>query len=315
MGKYQFKNIKDEKTKDSWHVEGQYYPATRYEPAEYPEVIIESDYSGNEIQDEKLIYSVDEKENFGDLDDILKNEFELVKDKAELEKACETLDDIEIDEVEDYDIYKCKNVVFTNNDVRYEKGSYFTLEDIENMFSYDTTKLVQDYYDEWKNKDYSDYYEDSKPVQDSKQTNDAIIKFIDQLENSLKGAASIAKQLANQIPNQQPSTNQEKSLYNGNYIHLLNGIVDNCKHDIERLEEYKKELSTAHVVIEEVLESFPLEARTKLRESDNPEQTYKELVEDLKRRYYSLPNKEDYKDNVIKMKKDLDGFYKNTFKK
>lgn len=152
-------------------------------------------------------------------------------------------------------------------------------------------------------------------TKDSKQTNDAIIKFIDQLENSLKGAASIAKQLANQIPNQQPSTNQEKSLYNGNYINLLNGIADSCKHDIERLEEYKKELSTAHVVIEEVLESFPLEARTKLRESDNPEQTYKELVEDLKRRYYSLPNKEDYKDNVIKMKKDLDEFYKNTFKK
>lgn len=152
-------------------------------------------------------------------------------------------------------------------------------------------------------------------IEDDKKTNEAIIDFINQLENSLKGAYSIAKQLEKQIPEQQPTTNEEKSLYNGKFISSLGSIADNCEYDIKVLEEYKKELTNAHIVEEDIIEEFPLKARNALRESENKEQTYKELLEDLDNRFNSLKDKDKYKDQVEKIKKDLDGFYKNTFKK
>lgn len=152
-------------------------------------------------------------------------------------------------------------------------------------------------------------------IEDDKKTNEAIIDFINQLENSLKGAYSIAKQLEKQIPEQQPTTNEEKSLYNGNYIKFLKTISDNCEFSIKKVEEFKKELSNAHIVEEDIIEEFPLKARNALRESENKEQTYKELLEDLDNRFNSLKDKDKYKDQVEKIKKDLDAFYKETFKK
>ena len=69
-------------------------------------------------------------------------------------------------------------------------------------------------------------------------------------------------------------------------------------------------------IIEEVIEEFPLKARTELRNSNNIDETYKALVEDLKNRYNSMSaeDQKKYKNQVLKMKKDLDDFYK-SFKK
>ena len=179
-------------------------------------------------------------------------------------------------------------------------------------------KFKEMYY-EHAEEEYESRYdmEDSKPIKDDKQTNESIIKFVKQMELSLKGAYSIAKQLKEQLPNQTPTTNEEKELYGSKYVYEFEEICDDLEKHITFAEEYNKELQNAHVVAEDVLEEFPFKARTQLREAQNPKETYEFLLKDLKNRYYSLPDKdkEKYKDQVIKMKKDLDAFYKETFKK
>lgn len=185
------------------------------------------------------------------------------------------------------------------------------LDDIIKMCDEDIQREVLERIDE----NNHNFEEEMKSYRDSKQVNDNVISLLNQLQSSLKGAYNLASGLKQQLPQQQPTTNEEKTLYNGKFITSLENIADSVSRWYKEIEQYKKEFEKAHIVIEEVIESFPLEARTKLRESENPEETYKELVEDLKNRYNSLPNKEDYKEQVIKMKKDLDEFYKNTFKK
>lgn len=185
------------------------------------------------------------------------------------------------------------------------------LDDIIKMCDEDIQREVLERIDE----NNHNFEEEMKSYRDSKQVNDNVISLLNQLQSSLKGAYNLASGLKQQLPQQQPTTNEEKALYNGKFITSLENIADNVSRWYKEIEGYKKEFAKAHIVIEEVIESFPLEARTKLRESEDPEQTYKELVEDLKNRYNSLPEKEKYKEQALKMKKDLDGFYKNTFKK
>lgn len=149
---------------------------------------------------------------------------------------------------------------------------------------------------------------------DSKQVNESIIKFATQCENSLKGAYSIASQLVKQIPQQQATTNEEKELYGNTYVSTFTNICNDIKRYVEFIEDYNKKLASAHIVEEDIIEEFPLKARNDLRNSTNIDETYKALVEELKNRYNSLPDKEKYKKQVLKMKKDLDDFYK-SFKK
>lgn len=140
---------KDSKqVKDAYFkVEKPYKRATYEDPAEYPEVTIESSYSDNYLTDD-YIYSVDYKENFGTFNEILDNEFELVEDTNERIEAYRLLD---INPEEDYNIYKNKSLVIDNTSKNYKQGSYFLEYDIKDLFIYDRKDIEEELYEEWEN--------------------------------------------------------------------------------------------------------------------------------------------------------------------
>lgn len=160
------KPISKNKMKDSVRYEGEYYPETRTDPAEYPYPVVESDYSGEEITDD-YVYSIDGAETYGTLDEILEKHFTYVDPKNEelVKKAakimdCEEQDILDFIEI-DGEHYISEANIENNSGEVYNTERVFTYQEIQDLFSYSLIYVIQRYNDEMdREPSYDEDYED-----------------------------------------------------------------------------------------------------------------------------------------------------------
>ena len=147
------KSISKNKMKDSVYYEGEFYPETRTDPAEYPYPVVESDYSGEEITDD-YVYSIDGAETYGTLDEILEKHFTYVdpNNKDLIQKAakimnCEEQDILDFIEI-DGEHYISEANIENNSGEIYNTEQVFTYQEVMDFFQYSAQYIIERYNNE-----------------------------------------------------------------------------------------------------------------------------------------------------------------------